>query len=79
MMKTEEERQEQLLELLVSVGELLDAARCFTHNTVATYLRLKNVPEWIAFQETFHKAETCFIRYSFKGSLRGSGTNENKR
>jgi len=65
-MFTEEERQEQLLELLASVGELLDAGRCFTGNTLATYLRLKDVPEWIAFQETFDKAETCFIRYRYR-------------
>jgi hypothetical protein len=65
MMFTKEEREEQLLVLLGSVGELLDAGRCFTGNTLAAYLRLREVPEWIAFQEAFHKTETCFIRYRY--------------
>jgi hypothetical protein len=64
-MFTEEERQEQLLELLVSVGELLDAGRSFKGDILAAYLRLKDVPEWIAFSEAFDKAEICFIGYRF--------------
>jgi hypothetical protein len=65
MMFTERERDEQLLVLLASVAELLDAGRCFTGKTLAAYLRLKDIPEWIAFQETFEKAETNFIRYRY--------------